>query len=155
MVATGFANAGELAPQTRKNLDSAMHGEAYANLKYRAYAEAARKAGHEDLAQLFEQSADVEAKEHFAREADASGLAGFDARNLADALAGEHYENTQMYISFADEADKAGDKKVAKLFRQIAADEGDHYEQFKVAFVKLQSSSTPGAGEKEKHGRSD
>ena len=107
------------------------------------------------LGEALRKSANVEAKEHFAREADASGLAGFDARNLADALAGEHYENTKMYISFADEADKAGDKKVAKLFRQIAADEGDHYKQFKEAFVKLQSSSTPGAGDKEKHSRSD
>ena len=52
-------------------------------------------------------------------------------------MAGEHYENTKMYIGFADEAEKAGDKKIAKLFRQIAADEGDHYQQFKEAFVAL------------------
>ncbi len=135
--AAGIAAAADLAPQTRKNLDAAMHGEAYANLKYRAYAEAARKAGNEDLARLFEEAADVESKEHFAREADAAGLAGFDARNLADAMSAENYENTKMYIGFADEAEKAGDKKVAKMFRQIAADEGDHYQQFKEAFVKL------------------
>lgn len=148
--ATGIAATGELAPQTRKNLDAAMHGEAYANLKYRSYAEAARKAGNEELARLFEEAADVEAKEHFAREADAAGLAGFDARNLADAMSGENYENTKMYIGFADEAEKAGDKKVAKMFRQIAADEGDHYQQFKEAFVKLTSSPARAATEKAK-----
>ena len=148
--ATGIAATSEMAPQTRKNLDAAMHGEAYANLKYRSYAEAARKAGNEDLARLFEEAADVEAKEHFAREADAASLVGFDARNLADAMSGENYENTKMYIGFADEAEKAGDKKVAKMFRQIAADEGDHYQQFKDAFVKLTNSPARAAAGKEK-----
>ena len=155
LAATGFASASDLAPQTRKNLEAAMHGEAYANLKYRAYADAARKAGNEDLARLFEESADVEAKEHFAREADALGLAGFDTRNLADAMAGENYENTKMYIGFADEADKAGDKKTAKLFRQIAADEGDHYQQFKEAFLKLDRPTVPATRGTEKGHSSD
>jgi rubrerythrin len=153
--AAGIAATSELAPQTRKNLDAAMHGEAYANLKYRAYAEAARKAGHEDLARLFEESADVESKEHFAREADAVGLAGVDVRNLAEAMSGEDYENTKMYIGFADEAEKAGDKKVAKMFRQIAADEGDHYRQFKEAFVKLTNTPAKATAEKEQHARRD
>jgi rubrerythrin len=98
---------------------------------------------------LFEEAADVEAKEHFAREADAAGLAGFDARNLADAMSGENYENTKMYLGFADEAEKAGDKKVAKMFRQIAADEGDHYQQFKEAFVKLTKSPARATAKKE------
>jgi len=40
------------------------------------------------------------ANEHFAREAGALRLATFDAGNLADALAGEHYENTKMYVRF-------------------------------------------------------
>lgn len=151
--ATGIAATSELAPQTRKNLDAAMHGEAYANLKYRAYAESARKAGNEDLARLFEEAADVESKEHFAREADAVGLAGFNTRNLADAMSSENYENTKMYIGFADDAEKAGDTKVAKMFRQIAADEGDHYLQFKEAFVKLTTAPTKANAEKEKRGR--
>lgn len=139
----GAAQAGELAPQTRHNLETAMHGEAYANLKYRAYAEAARQRGDERLARLFEETANVEASEHFAREADALRLASFDAQNLADALAGENYENTKMYIEFADQAERAGDKKVAALFREIAADEGDHYQKFQEAFVKVTSHANP------------
>ncbi len=130
-------SAAELAAQTRSNLQTAMHGEAYAYLKYRTYAEAAREHGDEELATLFETAANVEANEHFAREADALGLATFDAANLADALAGEHYENTKMYVDFADQAEHAGDKKTAALFRQIAADEGDHYQQFKDTFIKV------------------
>jgi len=151
LAVAGMAQASDLAPQTRKDLDAAMHGEAYANLKYRSYAEAARKAGNEDLAKLFEESANVEANEHFAREADAAGLTGFDARNLADAMAGENYENTKMYIGFADDAEKAGDRKVARMFRQIAADEGDHYQQFRDAFVKLTSHPKVPADDKERH----
>ena len=48
--------AKDLNPQTRKNLEAAMHGEAYANLKYHAYAKDARAAGNEELAKLFESS---------------------------------------------------------------------------------------------------
>jgi len=51
-----------LNPQTQKNLDAAMHGEAFANLKYQAYAEHARKSGHPEIAKLFDESANVEAK---------------------------------------------------------------------------------------------
>ena len=89
-----------LGAQTKKNLEAAMHGEAYANLKYLAYAEFARKNGHPDVAKIFDEAANVEANEHFAREADALGLVKSDDANLADAAAGEQYENTKMYIDF-------------------------------------------------------
>jgi rubrerythrin len=136
--APGFA-ADTLNPQTKKNLETAMHGEAFANLKYQAYAEHARKSGHPELAKLFDDNANVEAAEHFSREADALGLAKTDEANLLDGMAGEHYENTKMYVDFAKEADAAGDKKVAAMFRQIAADEGDHYNAYKQALEKLRA----------------
>ena len=137
--APAFAEGG-LSDQTKKNLEAAMHGEAYANLKYLAYAELARKNGHADIAKIFDESANVEANEHFAREADALGLVKSDEANLADAAAGEQYENTKMYIDFAKQADADGDKKVADLFRQIAADEGDHYNAYKAALDKLKAA---------------
>jgi rubrerythrin len=137
-VSTGPAFAADaLSPQTRENLQAAMHGEAFANLKYRRYAEVAREGGNEALAKLFEDSANVEANEHFAREADALKLDGTNAANLLDAMAGEKYENKTMYIGFADQAQKAGDLKTAALFRQIAADEGDHYARYKAAHDQL------------------
>ncbi|MFG1245158.1 ferritin family protein, partial [Xanthobacter flavus] len=98
--APAFA-AETLNPQTQKNLDAAMHGEAFANLKYQAYAEHARKSGHPEIAKLFDESANVEANEHYAREADALGLVKTDEANLLDAMAGERYENTEMYVNFA------------------------------------------------------
>jgi rubrerythrin len=129
--------ADSLAPQTRENLSAAMHGEAFANLKYRRYAEVAREGGNETLAKLFEESANVEANEHFAREADALKLDGTNAANLLDAMAGEKYENKTMYINFADQAEKAGDVKTAAMFRQIAVDEGVHYARYKAAHDRL------------------
>jgi rubrerythrin len=62
-----------------------------------------------------------------------------DEANLLDGMAGEHYENTKMYVEFANQADAVGDKKVADLFRQIAADEGDHYAAYKAAVEKLRA----------------
>jgi rubrerythrin len=137
--APGYAEQA-LNPQTRKNLEAAMHGEAFANLKYQAYAEHARKSGHPEIAKLFDDNANVEAAEHFVREADALGLTKSDEANVLDGMKGEQYENTKMYVQFAKEADAAGDKKAAELFRQIAADEGDHYNAYKQALEKLRAS---------------
>lgn len=136
--------SGSLDASTRRNLDHAMHGEAYANLKYLLYAEKAREAGNDKLAALFEEAANVEANEHFAREADALGLVGSNEANLLDAIAGERYENERMYTAFADAAEKAGDAKVAALFRQIAEDEGDHYHQYEDAAAALKSGAAAG-----------
>jgi rubrerythrin len=130
-------NAKDLSEQTKKNLETAMHGEAYANLKYMTYAEKAREAGHEELAKLFEESANVEANEHFAREADALGLSKGSMKDLEDSMEGEHYENVKMYKEFAEQAAKDGDVEAAKLFEQIREDEGDHYEAYKAALNKL------------------
>ncbi|GAA0585863.1 rubrerythrin family protein [Rhizomicrobium electricum] len=138
MLSVSAVSAGDLSARTRKNLETAMHGEAFANLKYRAYAEMARESGKPELAKTFEQAANVEANEHFAREADALKLAKSNEANLKDAAAGEHYENTKMYKEFAAQARADGDVAAAKLFEQIAADEGDHYAAYEAALKQLQ-----------------
>jgi rubrerythrin len=126
-----------LSAQTRANLEAAMHGEAYANLKYLRYADQAQAAGKPALAKLFRASANIEANEHFDREAQALQLGGANSANLEDAMAGEHYENVTMYVTFANQAEADGDVKVAALFRQIAVDEGTHYDAYKAALAKL------------------
>ena len=126
-----------LSPQTRTNLEAAMHGEAYANLKYLRYADQAEAAGKPALAKLFRASANIEANEHFDREAQALKLGGANSANLEDAMAGEHYENVTMYVNFAKQAEADGDVKVAAMFRQIAVDEGTHYDAYKAALAKL------------------
>jgi len=126
-----------LSAQTRTNLEAAMRGEAYANLKYLRYADQAEAAGKPELAKLFRASANIEANEHFDREAQALQLGGTNTANLEDAMAGEHYENVTMYVDFAKAAEADGDLKVAAMFRQIAVDEGTHYEAYKAALAKL------------------
>lgn len=133
----GTNAAKPLSAQTRANLETAMHGEAYANLKYLRYADQAEAAGKPELAKLFRESANIEANEHFDREAQALQLGGANSANLEDAMAGEHYENVTMYINFAKQAEADGDLKVAAMFRQIAADEGTHFEAYKAALAKL------------------
>ncbi|WP_417595942.1 rubrerythrin family protein [Parasphingorhabdus sp.] len=130
-------NPKALSPQTKANLEAAMHGEAFANLKYLRYAEQADATGNTELAQLFRDSANIEANEHFDREAEALQLGSSNTANLEDAMAGEHYEYTKMYIEFADQAEADGDLKIAAMFRQIAVDEGVHYEAYKAALAKI------------------
>lgn len=52
-------------------------------------------------------------------------------------FAGEHYENVTMYVNFPKQAQADGDVKVAAVFRQIAVDEGTHYDAYKAALSKL------------------
>lgn len=142
LVAVGVSAAPQTTPRplaasTRANLEAAMHGEAYANLKYLRYADQAQAAGKPELAALFRASANIEANEHFDREAQALQLGSSNNVNLADAMKGEHYENITMYVNFAKEAQAAGDTKVAAMFRQIAVDEGTHYDAYKAALAKL------------------
>lgn len=142
LIAVGVAAAQPSSPKplaasTRANLEAAMHGEAYANLKYLRYAEQAEAAGKPALAKLFRASANIEANEHFDREAQALQLGSTNTANLEDAMKGEHYENVTMYVNFTKEAEAAGDTKVAAMFRQIAVDEGTHYDAYKAALAKL------------------
>ena len=53
LLAAGPSVAAGLSETTKKNLETAMHGEAFANLKYRAYAEKAAADGRPELAKLF------------------------------------------------------------------------------------------------------
>jgi rubrerythrin len=124
-------------PQTRQNLLQALHGEAFAFVKYTLFAQHARKAGHEELAALFEKTAQVERLEHFAEEAEIAGLVGSDADNLRDAIEGEAYEVDTMYREFAEQAAAAGDKAAAARFAEVRRDEMGHRDAFKAALQKL------------------
>lgn len=132
----GYA-AGSLQASTKSDLSDAMHGEAFATLKYQAYADAARAHGNAELAKLFEQTADVEHREHFAEHARLAGLVGSDTDNLRDAISGENYETTEMYPRMAQHAQAAGDLEVAQHFLEVGADEAKHRDAFKAALGKL------------------
>lgn len=135
--AQGPASANTLSERTRANLDAAMHGEAYASLKYLRYAEVAEASGHPEIAKQFRDASNVEANEHFDREAYALGLGTTNAADLEEAIAGESYEASKMYIDFANQAEADGDLKVAAMFRQIAADEATHAAGYKASLESI------------------
>jgi rubrerythrin len=130
---------GILDRETMENLSTAMHGEAFAYVKYLLYAEHARKSGNKELAELFEKTANTERFEHFAEEAELARLVGSDADNLKDAIKGECHEIDSMYLEFAQKAKVAGDTAAAARFEEIRHDEMGHRDAFKIALAKLQS----------------
>lgn len=127
--------------QTMENLHTAMKGEAFAYVKYTLYAEQARKNGHPEIADLFENAAKVERYEHFAEEAELAELVGTDEENLRDAIQGETYESTKMYKDFADQAASVEDHAAAERFEEIRQDEMKHRAMFEAALRKLQKES--------------
>ena len=130
---------GALNHKTIENLSTAMHGEAFAYVKYLLYAEHARKGGNKELAELFEKTANTERFEHFAEEAQLAGLVGSDADNLKDAIQGESYEIDAMYLEFAQKATVAGDAAAAARFEEIRHDEMGHRDAFQIALALLVS----------------
>lgn len=144
MFAAGRASVGseaKLHAETMKNLESAMHGEAFAHAKYLLYAEHARKNGHPDVAEVFEKAANQERLEHFREEAELAGLVKSDADNLRDAIKGENYETTTMYLDFAAQAEKVGDKEAAERFNEVRKDELKHRNEFQSTLERLQRRS--------------
>jgi len=125
-------------PSTRSNLLHAMHGEAFAYLKYSLFADAAERSGRKVLAEAFRKAADMERTEHFAELSELYNLVGNDVANLRDAIAGEDYEATTMYPSFARQALAEGNKEAADRFSEIAEDEIKHRDMFKAALKGIE-----------------
>lgn len=123
--------------QTKANLLTSLHGEAFAYAKYMLFAEHAKAQGRSDLAALFEETARTELFEHFAEEAEVLGLVGDDAANLRDAIGGETYEVDTMYRTFAEQAQAAGDNAAAERFAEVRQDEVRHRDAFAAALTRL------------------
>ena len=100
--------------KTEKNLMTAFAGESQARNKYTYYASKARKDGYVQIANIFEETANNE-KEHAKMWFKLlNGGIGSTAENLRDAAAGENYEWTDMYASFAKEAREEGFEEIAR-----------------------------------------
>ncbi len=117
--------------KSEKNLWAAFIGESQARNKYTYFAAIARKEGNEQIARVFEATANNE-KEHAKLWFNELGeLSGTTSDNLETAANGENYEWTDMYDTFAREADEEGLVELAKKFRAIAAVEKRHEERFR------------------------
>ena len=117
--------------KTYQNLMTAFAGESQARNKYTYFASAAKKEGYEQIAAIFEETANNE-KEHakmwFKLLND--GTVPSTKENLKAAAEGENYEWTDMYDSFAKEAEEEGFKEIANKFRLVAAIEKEHEERY-------------------------
>ena len=118
--------------KTYKNLQEAFAGESQARNKYTYYASKAKKDGYNQIAKIFEETANNE-KEHakiwFKLLHD--GKINDTMSNLKDAADGENYENTSMYPEFARVAKEEGFDEIARLFDGVAKIEKHHEERYK------------------------
>ena len=124
--------------KTEKNLMAAFSGESEARNKYTYYASKAKKDGYVQIGKLFEETAANE-KEHakiwFKLLKDGIGAT---ADNLADAAAGENYEWTEMYPTFAKEAREEGFEHIAYLFEEVAKIEKEHEERYRKLLANVE-----------------
>ena len=124
--------------QTEKNLAAAFAGESQARNKYTYFASRAKKDGFEQIASIFQQTADNE-KEHAKMWfKELSGI-GTTAENLATAAEGENYEWTDMYEDFAKTAEEEGFNELAQKFRLVAAIEKRHEERYRALLRNVEA----------------
>jgi len=125
--------------KTEANLRAAFSGESEARNKYSYYASKAKKDGYNQIAAIFEETAANE-KEHaklwFKLLHD--GSVPDTLTNLADAAAGEHYEWTDMYATFAKEAREEGFTTIAALFEGVAKVEKEHEERYRKLLANIE-----------------
>lgn len=134
--------------ETPKNIVRAIAGESMARNKYTYFASQARKDGLEQIAAIFEETADNE-KEHAKRlmklldGPTQSSLESYDfptvkstSENLATAAAGENHETNKMYPDFAETAKAEGYEEAAKVFTEIGEVEEFHEKRY----LKLKSN---------------
>ena len=128
--------------RTEANLLAAFAGESQARNKYTYYASKARKEGYVQIAEIFEETANNE-KEH--AKLWFKLLHGDDipstADNLVDAANGENYEWTDMYATFAKEANEEGFEKIAFLFEGVAKIEKEHEERYRKLLAKVENNT--------------
>ena len=118
--------------KTEQNLLAAFAGESQARNKYTYFASKAKKDGYEQIAAIFEETANNE-KEHakmWFKELHGGEIPS-TVENLEAAADGENYEWTDMYEEFAKVAEEEGFTAIAKKFRGVAAIEKEHEERYR------------------------
>lgn len=124
--------------QTEINLKNAFAGESQAHTKYQYYASKAKKEGYEQIAAIFEETADNE-KEHAKLwfKALHENDIPTTAVNLKDAADGEHYEFTSMYKEMAATARKEGFLQIAALMEGVGKVEAEHEARYLALLEKV------------------
>ena len=125
--------------KTEKNLLEAFAGESQARNKYSYFASKAKKDGYVQIAAIFEETAANE-KEHAKiwYKLLHGGSVGSTIDNLVDAANGEHYEWTDMYARFAEDAKAEGFDEIAYLFEEVGKIEKEHEERYRKLLANIQ-----------------
>ena len=126
--------------KTDKNLWEAFAGESQARNKYTYFASVVKKAGYEQIAALFLQTAENE-KEHAKLWFKALGELGDTAENLLHAAEGENAEWTDMYERMAKDAEEEGFTELAAQFRGVAAIEKAHEERYRALLKNVETKA--------------
>ncbi|HMN13582.1 MAG TPA: rubrerythrin family protein [Bellilinea sp.] len=127
--------------KTEQNLMAAFAGESQATNKYEFYAVQARKEGYEQIADFFEETMRNErahAKIWFKYLHD--GSVPPTEANLVDAAEGEHYEFTDMYVKFAEQAKEEGFNEIAGMFKLVGDIEKAHHERYSKLLANLRDN---------------
>ena len=134
--------------KTEKNLMEAFAGESQARNKYTYFASKAKKEGYEQIAAIFQETADNE-KEHAKMwfKLLNGGDIGTTAENLQAAADGENYEWTDMYAEFAKTAKEEGFTHIAYLFEEVAKIEKEHEERYLKLLENVKEGKVFEAGE--------
>ena len=125
--------------QTEKNLRMAFSGESEARNKYTFFASVAKKEGYEQIAALFQKTADNEKEHAKIWFKELNGISD-TAHNLQAAAEGENYEWTDMYAGFAETAEKEGFPELAAKFRLIADIEKHHEERYRKLLTNVETA---------------
>ena len=125
--------------QPEKNLAAAFSGESEARNKYTYFASKAKKEGYEQIAALFQKTADNE-KEHAKMWFKELHCIGSTQENLLNAAEGENYEWTDMYAGFAETAEEEGFPELAQKFRLVAAIEKHHEERYRALLRNVEAA---------------
>ena len=126
--------------KTEKNLMEAFAGESMARGKYTYFASVAKKAGFEQIAAIFLQTAQNE-QEHAKLWFKELGELGNTAQNLLHAAEGENYEWTDMYDRMAKDAEEEGFHALAAKFRGVAAIEKSHEERYRALLKNVETKA--------------
>lgn len=132
--------------KTEKNLQAAFAGESQARNKYTYFSSVAKKEGFEQISAIFTQTAENE-KEHAKMWFKELQGIGSTAENLAHAADGENYEWTDMYETFAKEAEEEGFTALATKFRMVAAIEKTHEERYRALLNNVEMNTVFEKGE--------
>ena len=134
--------------KTEQNLMTAFAGESQARNKYTFFASQAKKDGYEQIAAIFQETADNE-KEHAKLwfKLLNGGSIGSTEENLKAAAAGENYEWTDMYAEFAKTAKEEGFARIAYLFEEVGKIEKEHEERYLKLLENVKEGKVFEAGE--------